>query len=314
MTSFFQILVAFASSSCTYANGTGSRLLWGGWVLVITSQTSTWQHSQSQVFPSPCSCGTEPLQGGLPGGVDCASLGGVMVLWRWQRAGQVYWDTSGRLHSEQWALWGEAPWDGRADLANWNTGFCPQTTPAPAVIAPSLLCRLRQLKKQQNPFSFPLLPSCLLPEEWTTWGLLMEMPRCHRCCTPAVQGRSPSGWRRPCFMTSVAMFVSFSHFANMVIATTGKKSLECAAISSRHRLSPYAQMLLLLQEPPTLPASSSVAVWNPQVPGTSLFSATWQILCSSWWDSRGRTRVSSWRGSQLLRKRRPQLLETSSKG
>lgn len=50
MTFFFQVLDTFGPGLCTYAKGTHSRLLWGGQVLGIPSQTSTTSTTEAKCF------------------------------------------------------------------------------------------------------------------------------------------------------------------------------------------------------------------------------------------------------------------------
>lgn len=195
-------------------------------------------------------------------------------------------DTSGRLQSKQLALWGEAPWDGRADLANQNVGFCPQTTPCTSCDCPFTPVQAPPVQKVREILCFPSDAFCS-----STRGV-NKAEDSHGNATMSPQHSSCTG-----HVPLQEMQVTFN-----AIAATEKQS-EHVAISPQHCLSPYAQILPPLQEPPVLPASSSVAPWNPQMPGTSLFLATWQISCSYWQESRDESRVSLWRGSKLLQKR-----------
>lgn len=211
-----------------------------------------------------------------------------------------------RLQSEQWALQGEAPQDGRADLANQITFFFSWMSPAPAVRALSFLCRVHQLKNKQ-----PFLSLCCLL-------VFYQKSQQHRACSQKCCNASTSlsQWHRPCLMTSVTLLISFNDFATAVIAMTGKPSLEHVAASHHHSLSPTPKYCHYCK---THPWSQHLCLWHFAIHGyqgllsSELPGRSWVVTDETEEVGLAFHPTEEWQGSQLLWKRRLHWPETSSK-
>lgn len=163
---------------------------------------------------------------------------------------------------------------------------------APALIDSSLLCRLCQLKKQQKFFSFPTLPSGLLPEEWALWGLHTK-----GCSTATLQlCRAHHPWSDARHVWWLQLPCSF------LLAILPVWTLQWLGNSQQGTwlFHPGTDTFALCQS--TATRATHAPRFSAVAPGGFHIDTEEQ---QRW--------ISSWRGSKLLWKRRLQLWETASK-